>query len=257
MKYSIIYLIIGIFSPFLKAQELNSGLLQNSVRKGVIYKNEKSWDFAIQTNGFHFGYTLGKIKTYYKTSYTHFDFGLVEHSRESKVSTPFSQQSKLLSSYTYGKQYSLWNLRASKGGIRYLSEKTRKKGLAVGYSYEAGMILGLLKPYYLLVTRNVDGRFITDQIKYSNETKEDFLDEYKIEGASSFRKGLSEIKIRPGANFKLALRLDPGAFEKYAKSLELGVLVDMYATPIQILVTEKKEYFFINFFAKIQLGKRF
>lgn len=87
------------------------------------------------------------------------------------------------------------------------------------------MILGLLKPYYLLVTRNVDGRFITDQIKYSNETKEDFLDEYKIEGASSFRKGLSEIKIRPGANFKLALRLDPGAFEKYAKSLELGVLL--------------------------------
>ncbi|MBK7224970.1 MAG: hypothetical protein IPH96_05910 [Saprospiraceae bacterium] len=79
--------------------------------------------------------------------------------------------------------------------IRYLREN-KKKGLAVGYSYEAGMILGLLKPYYLLVTRNVDGRFITDQIKYSNETKEDFPDEYKIEGASSFRKGLSKSKIK-------------------------------------------------------------
>ena len=75
--------------------------------------------------------------------------------------------------------------------------------------------------------------------------------------SSSFWKGINETVLRPGFGIKMSLRLDPGAFEKYALSLELGFLIDGYLQPVQILVTEKKEHYFINFFAKLQFGKRY
>lgn len=241
------------------AQDQQSGLLQNSVRKGVIYKKERTWDIAVHTNGFLVGYNKGKLHNFRRTSYTHIDFGLIEHPREAKVYANYSnapQQSRLYSSYTYGKQYSLWNLRITRGNIHYLSEKTRKKGLAIGYSTEAGFICGLAKPYYLRITRNLDGRIVSEDVKYSNKTKEEFLDVSRIEGASSFWKGITEISLKPGISAKAAVRLDPGAFERYARSLEIGIMADLYLLPVDILVTQKKELYFVNFFAKIQFGKR-
>ena len=257
MKLVLNIILIFCSINLILGQKNNNGVTQESVRKGVIYKNEKCWDFSLHTNGYNIGYHSGKILTYYKTKYIHIDFGLVEHPRESKVSSLFIQNSSFFSNYTYGKQYSLWNLRASRGIIRYLSEKSRSKGLAVGYNFEGGLICGFLKPYYLRVLRSIDGKIVNEEIKYSEKNRQDFLDVNKIESSSSFWKGINETVLRPGFGIKMSLRLDPGAFEKYARSLELGFLIDGYLQPVQILVTEKKEHYFINFFAKLQFGKRY
>ena len=40
-------------------------------------------------------------------------------------------------------------LRVGMGAKRYFSEKAKRKGIAIGINYQAGVSLGLLKPYYL------------------------------------------------------------------------------------------------------------
>ncbi|MDQ3141476.1 MAG: hypothetical protein M3Q56_04430 [Bacteroidota bacterium] len=238
----------------LEAQERT--VMPETVRKGLIYKKEKSIDLVIHTNGFYVGYNLGKIKSYYKTHFLHFDLGLLEHPRESKSSSSFSNGPQSFTAYTYGKQNSLWNMRIGRGLTRYFSEKARQKGLAIGMIVEGGITLGLLKPYYLKYLSNHDGKLKQEQIKYSAETADEFLDDQHIEGAGSFFKGITELKLAPGAHGKIALHLDPGAFEKYVKAVDIGFMIDLYTKRVPIMVSEKNPYFFLNFYVNLQLGSR-
>lgn len=226
-----------------------------SVRKGVLYKNEHSFDIAIQTNGYYFGYNRGKINKYYLTKYLHLDLGRLKDSRESRINQN-NISSNLSGNYIYGKQNDLWNLRVGRGLIRYYSEKARKKGVAVGVRMEGGLLLGILKPYYILVRERVDVGFKTSNLRFSEEKRALFLDKDNIIGASNFRYGLDEISFIPGAFGRVSLSLDPGAFEKMVRAINFGISVDAYSKRVPILVSNKNKFLFVNFFLNIQFGKR-
>ena len=51
--------------------------------------------------------------------------------------------------FKFGKQNSVFIIRAGKGFKRYLSDKARRKGGHFVYNLEAGPAIALLKPYYL------------------------------------------------------------------------------------------------------------
>lgn len=240
----------------LTAQDPLQGYSPETVRKGIIYKREWSIGAALHTNGFYFSYHKGKIKNYYTTNLFHVDLGYLDHPKTTKVAVPFSQSSKPFNSYTYGRANSLINLRFGKSQIRYFSEKARHKGIAIGMKWEGGINIGLLKPYYLFISRSQDGVKANEAIKYSAETANAFLGSYPETDAAPFWIGLDEIKIIPGFHGRISVRLDPGAFEAWVKALDIGLQVDAFLKRPQILVETKSPYVFLNFFAKLELGKR-
>ncbi len=259
---------------FITAQGVYNPKEENNGNRGIIFDKELVGELQLQTNGFFIGANIGKLKTYYKTSFIHLSFGELKHPKEHKnrddIRTSGLQENAR--SYVFGKQNNLFAFRAGMGVKRYLSEKARRKGLAVGISYEAGPTLGLLKPYYLDVRRSEINNQNPVSQKYNGENAETFLNTDRIFGASSVLKGLGEVKVRPGIHLRGGLHFDWGAFDELAKAMEIGIMADVFFGDINIMVDEaelinprpavilpenvKNQPFFINFYVSIQLGKR-
>jgi hypothetical protein len=141
----------------------------------------------------------------------------------------------------------------------YLSEKAHKRGVAVGYSFEGGLNLGLLKPYYLVLeyADELDQVFRTES--YSEENAHLFLDDHKIRDKGSFTRGLDEISLLPGFYAKLASHFSLGAYGKYIRAIEVGVHLDLFTKRVPVMIeTESLSNDFIlpSFFVNFQLGRR-
>lgn len=229
--------------------------------KGVVYSKEVAVDMRVQTKGFALAVNIGKMKTYYLTRFYHFEIGELKHPKETRQNgdqiVPGSGRTSR--SFIFGKINSLYALRAGIGEKRYLSEKAKKKGVAIGFSYEAGFTLGLLKPYYLELNRESDFVSTSSTEKYSEENKDFFLDHTRNFGSSGFTKGLSEIKPIPGGHFKLAAHFDWGAFDEFVKAMEVGIMGDVFFQNVPIMAPvdgAENRPFFLNLFISLQLGKR-
>jgi len=232
--------------------------------KGLIFDKETAFDIRLHTNGYALAVNLGKIKSYYRTRYYHFEFGELKHPKEYRNTLELNINGLGDSKpYTYGKQNKLMVIRGGIGEKRYFSEKAKKKGLAVGVSYEAGAVLGFLKPYYLDVEYENDPSTRSDNVisslKYSAETADDFLTRTMISGSSGFTKGLKEVKLRPGIQAKAAMHFDWGAFDEYVKGFEAGVMADIFFGSVPIMVpleNVENPPFFVNLYLTLQFGKR-
>jgi len=226
--------------------------------KGIVFFKEHSFTGELSSNGFSFGFNKGKITKYYLTKYYHVDIAYIKDSKQRKKST-YQPGFYGLSRYSFAKQNEVFLLRGGIGRKYYLSEKERKKGVAIGYSYEGGMSFALLKPYYLILEYNdeLDRSYRTEA--YSEENRHLFLDERKILDNGSFYKGWNELSFIPGAYAQIATHLSFGAYEKYIRALEIGIQLDTYIRRIPMLVeTEdfKNSFLFPSFFVNFQLGKR-
>jgi hypothetical protein len=252
-------LLVGMYLPMVAQKTIQPKQIDYSMR-GVLYKQEKSFDLQVHTNGIAFGYNAGEIRKYYLTRFYHVDVGILKHPKEYRQSVNNTGGSFLLKSsnaFAYGKQNSLLVLRAGIGEKRYFSEKARRKGIAVGISYEGGLTLGLQKPYYLNLNRT--GPLGEAQIvaeKYSEENHDIFLDVNKVYGSASFFKGFNEIKILPGIHGKIAGHFALGAFDEMVKAMEIGIMFDVFFTKVPIMIIEDNQPFFVNGYIILQLGKR-
>ena len=225
--------------------------------KGIVYKNEWSFDFRMHENGASIAYNSGKIKSYHKTNYYQIELGYTKDPREK------NQSNGRAGNFSYGKINSLINLRLGLGVKRYLSEKEKRKGLAVGYTYEIGPTIGFLKPYYLelINTVEVNGELVafTQSEKYSEENAERFLNPNVIDTKSSFFKGFGDMAIRAGIQGKIGAHLAWGAFDKYVKAFETGIMFDVFASKIPILVETEEisnKPYFVRIYLNLQLGVR-
>ena len=228
--------------------------------KGVIYNKELAFDLRLHTNGFAFSANIGKIKTYYLTKYYQFEIGEIKHPKEQRHSFDYPSNGQTSRSFIYGKQNNLIVLRAGRGGKRYFSEKAKRKGIAVGINYEAGIALGLVKPYYLELIRRYDGEARIVSEKYSEENAENFLKINDIYGSSGFFKGFNELSVVPGLQGKFGVHFAWGAFDEFVKAFEAGVMVDAFFKKIPVMVDDvpyaENRPFFINLYISLQLGKR-
>ncbi len=225
---------------------------------GVIYNYETTLNMKLVTNrSFVLGMEFGRLLTYDKTKYYHVSIGEIKHPKEYRQSADPSV-SRSFRPYVFGKQNNLLVIRAGWGMKKYFSEKAKQKGVAIGMSYSFGPSLGLLKPYYLALRYTADGTGNSRIIhqRYSEENASVFLDNTRILGASPFTKGIGQLGIRPGGNATVALHLDWGAFDDFVKALELGLMVDAFAQKVPILISERNDRLFFNFFINLQLGKR-
>lgn len=234
--------------------------------KGTIYNKEFTIDFTAQTNGFALGVNFGKVQTYYKTKYYHFSIGEIKHARETRSDVQTTRPTTIVSrSYIFGKQNNLYALRAGIGNKKYLSEKSKERGVSIGFNYEYGPTLGLLKPYYLEVyVPESATRATTRSLRYSEETASQFSDPNRIFGASSRLKGIGELTPTLGAHGKFSVHFDWGAFDEFVKALDVGIMVDVFLNNAPILIdganinneAVENRNVFLNLFVNLQFGKR-
>lgn len=270
MKNYLFTLIFGVLFVMSANGQTQIPVGENLYRdgSGIIYSRETTVDLKVlQTNGWSVGLNIGNFKSFYKLRFYNIEFGEIKNPREYRQSfdyfqgTTFSDVSR---PFIFGKQNKFFVLRGGFGEKRLLSEKARRKGLAVGVSYEAGPSVGFLKPYYLefLVRVPDGGRVIKVSEKYSVENEARFLDITSIYGGAGFSKGLSEVSVVPGGHLKGALHFDWGAFDEVVKAIEAGFVVDFYFKKIPIMVESpnlenvKNSPVFINLYLNLQLGKR-
>lgn len=237
----------------------------NTTSKGILYKTEKAVDLRIHTNGFAVALNLGTIKNYYTTKYYHIELGYMKDPREKRQNKNFSFKGLGTSSdYVFGKQNTMFALRGGIGYKKYLSEKTRRRGVAVGYSWEAGPSIALIRPYYLdllYIIETESGNFPELRSeKYSEENAEKFLDTNgDIYGSSRFFEHFDEWSFIPGIQGKIALHLSKGAFDKAVRAVEVGVMADIYAKKIPILIETENvsnKPYFLNLYFNIHFGLR-
>lgn len=229
--------------------------------KGIVYKKEWSVDLRIHENGAAIAYNTATIKSYHRTNYYQLELGYTKDKRE-KTQNKISRLGRS-GSYAYGKINSLINLRGGIGVKRYLSEKEKKNGLAVGYTYEIGPSLALLKPYYLdliyVETFNEQQIATVRSEKYSEENADRFLEDGSISDRSSFFRGIDETKIRAGIQGKIGLHLAMGAFDKYVKAFETGIMFDLFPSKIPILLeteNDTNQRMFFKLYLNFQFGRR-
>lgn len=247
--------------PFVDLCTLSAqGMKPLETRVGLIYDKEKTIGFRAHTQrSLGLGITVGRLRTYYRTTFYHLSLSELRSVKEQRQS-PDPSLNRSFRPYAFGKQNSLFALRGGWGVKRYFSEKARSRGVAVGASYTFGPTLGLVKPYYLAV-RRVDpdnpGNFRVAHQRYNEENQRTFLDNTRILGASPFGRGLNELGILPGANASAALHLDWGAFDEFVKALEIGATLDVFSKQAPIMVSDQaNSSFFLTFFVNMQLGKR-
>lgn len=234
------------------------------VSVGVVYKKEWNMDLRLHTNGAALALNLGRSNSYYETKYYHFELGYLRDPRETKqnknVTVNFGETSQ---GFTFGKQNSVIMLRAGWGKKVYWSEKTKRKGAVVGYSYEYGPALALLKPAYLRLVYRVqqDGVDVFElrTEKFSEENEDVFLNYDDIFGGAGFFTGFNEMSFVPGLQAKGGLHFSIGAYDKSVKALEVGLMLDVFPKKIPILVETESvsnKPYFINLYLNLQFGRR-
>lgn len=263
---TIMFLLLACLSSTVQAQQvLDLGKNNYDDKKGLVYLQENTFEFNLHTNGAAVGLDFGTIETYYKTKFWHVGIGELKHFRETRQSR--SLQGGLGSnfrSFVFGKQNSFFVIRGGYGQKTYFSEKARTKGVAVGYSYEGGPSIGLLKPYYLIL-RYVSERPGSENYRserYDGENGLRFLNNESIYGADNFLRGIPEMKFQPGLHGRVALHFDWGSLDEYVKAMELGLMADVYFKEVPIMVESEytqginNQMVFLNLFLSFKFGKR-
>ena len=222
--------------------------------KGVIYEKERNFQFRLHTNGVALGYMLGEIVKYDETNYYTFEFGFLKHPQQYRqplrpINNAFTKP------YTYGKVSNFMQIRVGYKKRKYLSEKAKRNGIAIGYSYEIGAVAGMEKPYYLRVQDDSNLETGTRSIKYSDDNDK-FLNQSAILGSANFFTGLGEMKFVPGLSAKFDMVFAWGAYDKFSRSIEAGVMVDLFTRTIDIMANEENTPLFINFHINFVLGNR-
>ncbi|MEY3321246.1 MAG: hypothetical protein RLZZ417_829 [Bacteroidota bacterium] len=248
-------------------QTLSLGRNNYNQDKGILFQKESGVNARIYTNGFSFGYQIGKIVKYNLSQYYFAEFGELKDPIETRQQKNISLSGprSTFRGFIFGKQNNFYPLRVGVGEKRFLSEKGKRKGLAMGVSYEGGATIGLLKPYYLILRHTGDnpGNFTSIRSeKYSLENANRFLNWDDIFGADKLTKGLDELGIIPGLHVKGSLHFDWGAYGEFIRSAEIGIMADGYIKDVPILADNEalginnNQNIYLNLFVNLRLGKR-
>jgi hypothetical protein len=233
-----------------RRQKVNE-LIRQSEEGVLIYSKQSIFGGQFRTNGYGAFYELGRMKTNRKTNIYRIDVTEIKHPKEQKSSNGdfniiFSNP------FVYAKKNSFYQVTLGFGQQHILGQKGNKNGVAVSAIYNGGLAIGLLRPYYLEVDDPVAGN---RTIKYSQADSALFVSN-NIVGGGGLSKGWGEMKIKPGAFLKTALRFDYGRFNEVVSGLEIGLSGEFYASKIPLMVAQKDKQFFIQGYIAVLFGRR-
>lgn len=219
-------------------------------------RSEISGGVRLNSNGWSVFTDFGQVKNldakrpdmFYNTRLLQLEFTEKKHMRQEKTAADGREGSA--TSYVYGKANNFYAAKLGFGFRKLLVGKPDPGTVSIHWSNIIGFSAGLLKPYYL----DTFGGYTP--VKYTDESKDRFLDQDIIKGGSGFTKGIGEIKLVPGAHFKTALHFDFSNSKSNVLGAEAGVNVEFYGKNVQIMATEKPTKYFVDLFVALQFGKR-
>ena len=237
----------------LDAQEISIGNDENRpLEERIIYNRESTIHATIHTQGFGFGYKYGKIKGIDKTTYWNFEFSYLRSLKQIKLMSYYNA-----TSFVYGKLNDVVALRTGYEVERRIYGKPYWGGVELRWLYEAGISLALLKPYYYTVmiakpTGNGEYEQVIDYQTFENNSQ--WID---IIGKAPFKKGLGEIKFRPGVYIKGGLAFEIGTNRLRAQSIEVGAMLDFYPLGIEFMADNPPARFIPALYLSYNWGSRF
>jgi hypothetical protein len=232
-------------------KEKINALIKQSEEGVLVYSKQSIFGFQFRTNGYGGFYELGKMKTNRKTNIYRLDITEIKHQKEEKLT---SGAVFFGNPFVYGKINNFYQVTLGFGQQLILGQKGNKNGVAVTAIYNGGLALGLLRPYYVEVGDPVSGE--TKIIKYSTADSSLFLGP-TILGSGGFGKGWSDMKMKPGAFVKTALRFDYGRFNEVVSGIEIGLSAEFYSDKIQIMANQPKDkQLFFQGYISLLFGRR-
>lgn len=232
-----------------KRQKINE-LVRQAEEGVLIYQKQSIFGIQLRTNGYGAFYELGRMKSNRKTTIYRIDITEIKDHKEEK---DLGTSSIFGNPYVYGKINNFYPVTIGFGQQHILGQKGNKNGVAVTALYNAGLSVGLLRPYYLRIDDQVNGE---RNIKYSGADTTLFLDKSAIISGGGFGKGWSEIKIKPGAFAKVAMRFDFGRYNESVQALEIGMSIEAYASKIPIMALQKDKRMFFQGYIAFLFGRR-
>lgn len=210
------------------------------------YQTEFTWGLNKNTSGGLIGGFMFKksfkVKDKEKVLQT---FGLeimnVLHPQEVRYNSQYGNF------FRFGKENYLYAIRLQYGRDFILFEKAPQQGVEIKAVFAVGPSIGIEAPYYV--------EYEKDDIIVREQYNESIAKE-TIYGPGRLFQGLGESKVVPGINFKAALNFELGIFKSQVTGFEAGVLVDVYARQIDMVVKAKNYSTYPTLFLAFFFGNR-
>lgn len=250
MKNRFLFLLtfISVASSFAQSGDIKHDFLK---------RNDFSLGGGLHTNGWNIWTERGYIKDAYKRKFYQIEYTQLHDPKEMKqtLDAGFSIKNNPAKPFVYGKQNSLLLLNAYVGKQNLLGHKSDKSGVEITVKYGAGISLGIVKPYYLVLVYQRDPDKFKNE-SYTAANADHFLDWNLIYGGGGFWKGFDHVSFLPGAAAKASLNFDWAVFDDYIKSIEVGAMLQVFYKPVPIMLLSSNKNYFPNLFVNIKLGKR-
>jgi hypothetical protein len=204
-----------------KRQRINA-MMKQEEEGNLSYVKQNGFGIMLRTNGYGIFFEIGRRRTQRFTNTYSIELTEIKHPKEEKSGGGFFSNP-----FIYGKINNFYQAKLGFGQQYIFGQKGNKNGVAVIGLAQAGLSMGLLKPYYI----NTD----IGTIKYSSKDSITFLSYNNQFSGAGFTKGWGELKLKPGAYIKTALRFDFGRFNESVSAIEIGISLDAYADKIDIM----------------------
>jgi len=214
----------------------------------IVYNKHSIFSVKLATDGYGLGYEFGKFRSNRKSLVFNFELSEKKHPKEKREG--FFDRDHLRVNYlAFGKLNTFYQARFGAAMQQVIGGKGNKNGVSVSAIYGGGLALGLQKPY-IIDAENQQGDIIPS--RYPDIIENEYL-EVKAKGLAG---GWNELKVRPGAYAKTAMRFDYGRLNETVTAIEVGLSAEYYANKIpQMLYSDPKQFFF-NAYVAILLGSR-
>lgn len=240
-----------VFSIFIGISFFLNGFSQSEKSPDDIklyYRSSTSYGATFHTEGIGVSFKYQQHLSYkFKRFYT-IEYQSLKHPKQEKIVNASDNSAR---GFYYSKVNALTNVRLGIGGQKAIALKEVKKGVQLAWIYSGGFNLGLLKPIYVEIYKNVGPEY-TVQERYDPE--EHPLG--SIYGRGSFYKGISEIEFVPGAFAKFGLNFEYSPYDEKLKSMEVGVAVDWFYKEVPLMYGTYNNQYWVTFYLMFELGKK-
>jgi len=216
------------------------------------YAKHGIFHFKFNTDGYGFGYEIGRSKSIFNTTIYQIEFNEKKHRKEEKQSRG-SGNFVFGNPFVFGKQNYFYQVKLGIGQQRMIGGKGNKNGVGVFGIYALGLTAGLERPYYIDVQDPPNSGKVRT-ISYSKADSAVFMSP-EILGGSGL-KGWNEMNIVPGFHAKTALRFDWGRFNNTISAVEAGFNFEYYTKKIDQMVGVAPTAFFMNGYLAVLFGNR-
>lgn len=268
MKKTVLIIFLGIIANQINAQSIPSSARSRDMKQQkknerrerinelarqeeegeIVFNKQSVFSVKLATDGYGIGYEFGKFRAARKSILFQFELSEKKHPKEKKEGQIDAGQLKV-NYIAFGKTNTFYQARLGAAMQQVIGGKGNKNGVSVSAIYGGGLTLGLVKPY------------IVESINQSGEEFDsrypEIVDSAYLEiRAKGIAGGWNELKVRPGAYVKTAMRFDYGRLNETVTAIEVGLSAEFYANKISQMMFNKDKQFFFNAYVALLLGRR-